>query len=117
MSKFLKEKWNNVRATKQAKKDAISEISVLSSTEYDDVCIQDVIQTELMQRNPDNTEIPLALRKYCKHFDEKRVCDNVDCPMHDKNEQYIATRLEYKRARGEFFNILFHGRKNYFDKR
>ncbi len=117
MSKFLKEKWQDVCAAKKAKKAAESEIVVTAVEKPDDVCIVNEIR-QIPEESKDK-EFPLPMIKvcHCEYFSESRVCENADCPMHDKNEQYIEARLEYKRVRGEFFNILFYGRKNYFNKR
>ncbi len=111
MSKILKEKWKNVRAAKKAKKIAESEIVETSTERPDNVCIFNEIQRIPDRLKDKEFPAPMIIVRHCEHFSEGQICDNADCPMHDKNVQYISALKKHKQERREFFHMLFHGRK------
>ena len=101
--KFIKEKWREVRAAKEAEKDAEAEIITLDLVKKADVCITNIV----IAGDNNSTMYP----DVCEHFEQNKICENVNCPMHSKNMHYILAHQKHKQLRKEFFKMLFRGRQ------
>lgn len=98
-NKNIKEKWKQVRAAKEEKRNAEYEIIKPGNIKQPNVCITNVI----IAGDNNSTIYP----DVCEHFEQNKICENVNCPAYRKNMHYILAYQKYKQLRKEFFKMLF----------
>ena len=102
-TKYIKEKWKEVRDAKEQERNAEAAICTLNVIKQPDICITNVLIAGVNSST--------MYLDQCEHFKENEICENVNCPTYRKNMHYILAHQKHKQLRKKFFQMLFRVRQ------
>lgn len=103
MKKNIRKQWQQLRTSKYNLKQAESAIISVGFSSDEKSCLKENIAFFDL--------FPSLSMSVCESFNENKICDNLNCPVHMKNMHYILANEKYKQERKEFFKMLFSGRR------